>query len=176
MRNDRERARDREIQELRNQVHNLTVRTTSLERTTLRHTDRDTERALPGTHRQATATTQYTPTVGDYVRFRPTKITPGGTGRITKIVRGFLLIQRDTGEKLQQAPHNVRLSRRPDRCPAEERSRNQQQQLTSKQPATTTHLETTAAATTANKATAEGEATTAPPETARAVFAATRRR
>ena len=113
MRNDRERERDQEIQELRDQVRNLAVRTTSLE-TTLRHTARDTERALPGTHRQATSPAQYTPTVGDYVRFRPTKITPGGTGRITKIVRRFVLIQRDTGERLQQAPHNEWLIRRPE--------------------------------------------------------------
>ena len=112
MRNDRERERDREIQELREQVHRLAVRTTNLE-TTLRRTDRDTERAHPETQRQATSQAQYTPTVGDYVRFQPTRITPGGTGRITKIVRGFVLIQRDTGEKLQRAPHNVRLVQRP---------------------------------------------------------------
>ena len=112
MRNDRERERDREIQELQEQVRTLAVRTTSLE-TTLQHTDRGNERTLPGTHRQATPPAQYTPTMGDYVRFRPTKITPGGTGRITKIVCGFVLIERDTGERLQQVLHNVWLIRRP---------------------------------------------------------------
>ena len=117
--------------------------------------------------------------------FRPTKITPGGTRRITKIVRGFVLIQQDTGEKLQRAPHNVQLIWRPDQRPESSTKQHDEgagkirrtpHRKTITEPTTTTHLETTAVATTANKATVGGEATTAPPETARAVFAATQQR
>ena len=105
MRNDRRADRDEDtdqLQLLQQQIDDLAIRTARLE-------GNYTERAVPIPSRRATGNRQYNPTVGDYVRFRSTKITRGGSGQIVRIVRNFVIIQHDSGELVQQAPRNVAL-------------------------------------------------------------------
>ena len=45
--------------------------------------------------------------IGDLVRFRSTKITKGGDGRIIRIVRNFVIIQRQDGTTVQRSPRNI---------------------------------------------------------------------
>ena len=109
MRNDRSAERDEEthqLQLLQQQIDDLSIRTARLE-------GHYAERAIPTSSRQATGNHQYNPAVGDYVQFRSTKVTQGGTGQITRIVRNFVIIRRSSGELVQRAPRNVTLVRRP---------------------------------------------------------------
>ena len=90
---------DTSIDRLQEQISELRVRTARIERHLSSETSLPTQ---PGQRR-----TQRTPRVGDIVTFRPTRITAGGTGRITRIVRNFVLIERPNGEIVQRAPRNV---------------------------------------------------------------------
>lgn len=103
MRNDRSAEKDEEthqLQRLQQQIDDLSIRTARLE-------EHYTEHATPTPSRQATVNRRYNPIVGDYVHFKPTKITKGGTGRVVRIVRNFVIIQRSSGELVQRAPKNV---------------------------------------------------------------------
>ena len=109
MRNDGSAESDEEthhLQRLQQQITDLSIRTARLE-------ELHAERAFPTPTRQATGDQQYEPAVGDYVQFRSTKITQGGTGRIVRIVRNFVIIRRRSGELVQRAPKNVTLVRKP---------------------------------------------------------------
>ena len=90
---------DSRIEQLQEQISELRVRTARIESRLSSETSPPTQ---PGQRH-----TQRTPRVGDIVTFRPTKITTGGTGRITRIVRNFVIIERPNGEIVQRAPRNV---------------------------------------------------------------------
>ena len=105
MRNDDTAEKDERIEQLQRQIRALTVRTGRLEEQLREHTN-----ATPV--RQDAETEQYNPAVGDHVHFRATKITPGGAGLIVRVVRNFVIIQRNTGEQVQRAPKNITLIRR----------------------------------------------------------------
>ena len=88
------------IQDLQNQVNELSLRTERLE-------------ALLASNRTEATPNQRQPRVGDVVIFKPTKITTGGEGRVTRIVKYFILIARPDGSIVQRAPHNVTIRHRP---------------------------------------------------------------
>ena len=71
---------DSETQRLQRQIDSLQLRTQCVE--DLLATNRST--------RPVRLPIQRTPRTGDIVTFGPTKITPGGTGRITKVVNNFV--------------------------------------------------------------------------------------
>ena len=89
------------IQDLQNQVNELSLRTERLE-------------ALLAATQTETTPNRRQPRVGDVVTFKPTKITAGGEGRVTRIVRNFVLIARPDGSIVQRAPHNVTIRHRPE--------------------------------------------------------------
>ena len=90
---------DTRIDQLQEQISELRVRTARIESRLPAETSPPTQ---PDQRRR-----QRAPCIGDIVTFRPTKVTAGGTGRITRIVRNFVLIERPNGEIVQRAPRNV---------------------------------------------------------------------
>ena len=95
---------DTRIDQLQEQISKLRVCTARIESRLPVETSPPTQ---PGQRR-----TQRTPRIGDIVTFRPTKITAGGTRRITQIVRNFVLIERLNGKVVQRAPRNVTVATR----------------------------------------------------------------
>lgn len=105
---------DPTLTQLQDELRDLAIRTRRLERQVhdIQHAG---ERAVPPrttprvSHGHIIGSAE-TLQVGDRVRFRATKVTPGGTGRIIKIVPNFVILERLTGGpsgKVQRAPHNV---------------------------------------------------------------------
>ena len=90
-----------QLADLQRQITDLQIRTHRLERITR-------EPGRPRTTGQHTSTHQGL-VIGDRVRFTATRITAAGTGRITRFVRNFVLIERDDGTTIQRAPKNVSL-------------------------------------------------------------------
>ena len=92
-----------DIDDLQSQINELRLRTESI-KTVLRETT--SQPRAPGRHES-----QNEPRVGDLIEFRPTRITPGGTGQVTHIIRNFVLIRRANRTIVQRAPRNVRILR-----------------------------------------------------------------
>ena len=96
----------REIEALQREIHALGIRTKRIEsilEDQQTNSQRDTLAAL----------VEREPQVGDTVAFKPTKITAGGTGRIIKTVRNFVIIECRDNRKVQRAPRNVQIIRNP---------------------------------------------------------------
>ena len=104
MRTDPRTKTAHDIEDLQSQIDELRLRTENIE-TVLSETT--SQPRAPGRRES-----QNEPRVGDLVEFRPTRITPGGTGQVTRIVRNFVLIRRANGTIVQRAPRNVRILRR----------------------------------------------------------------
>ena len=107
-------AEDLTLTQLQDELRDLAIRTRRLERQVhdIQHAG---EQAVPPRtttrepHGRITGSAE-TLQVGDHVRFRATKVTPGGIGRIAKLVPNFVILERLTGGpsgKVQRAPHNV---------------------------------------------------------------------
>ena len=88
-----------QIEALQRQIHALGIRTQRIE-SILEDQQANSERDTP---------TEREPQVGDTVAFKATKITPGGTGRIIKTVRNFVIIECCDNRKVQRAPRNVQV-------------------------------------------------------------------
>ena len=96
-----------DLQDLQDQIDDLRLRTDRVE-AVLVETGRTTTSQPRESGRRASGRE---PRAGDFVTFRATKITPGGTGHITRVVRNFVLIRRADGTVVQRAPRNVRVLR-----------------------------------------------------------------
>lgn len=97
-----------EIRRLQQQIDSLQLRTQHVE--SLLVANRPT--------RPVQSPVQRAPRTGDFVTFGPTKITPGGIGRITKVVNNFVIIRRcNNGKTVQRAPRNVKIISTPGNHP-----------------------------------------------------------
>ena len=110
MRTDRrtERPSLSDLRDLQRQIDDLRLRTQRVENT-LADTGRAQATSQPRESGRRASGRE--PRAGDLVAFRATKITPAGTGRVTRVVRNFILIQRPDGTIIQRAPKNVRILR-----------------------------------------------------------------
>ena len=97
----------RDLQDLQDQINDLRLRADRVE-AVLVETGRTTTSQPRDSGRRARGRE---PRAGDFVSFQATKITPGGTGHITRVVRNFVLIRRPDGTVVQRAPRNVRVLR-----------------------------------------------------------------
>ena len=91
----------RDLNDLQDQIDELRLRTERIETVLIEATSQPRE---PGRRESGNE-----PQVGDLVEYSPTKITAGGTGRVIRIVRNFVLIERPSGAVIQRAPRNVRI-------------------------------------------------------------------